>query len=57
MGVALVAIPHQEVEIVKEPDAVANELTVPIDIRRKGKNEHMKIIEWENDKHVACHSE
>ena len=40
-------------EIAKELDSVLNELTVPVDIRRKGENEHVKIIEWKNDKHVA----
>ena len=44
-------------EITKELGSDANELTIPVDVRRKGKNEHMKIIGWENDKHVACHSE
>ena len=41
----------------KEPGSVANKLTIPVDVRRKGKIKHMKIIGWENDKHVACHSE
>ena len=44
-------------EIAKEPDSVVNELTIPVDARRKVKNEHVKIIEQENDKHLACHSE
>ena len=44
-------------EIAKELGSVANELTIPDDIRRKGKNEHVKIIGWENDKQVGCHSE
>ena len=49
--------PHQKVEIVKELGPVGNELTVAVDMRRKGKNEHAKIIGWENDKHIACHPE
>ena len=40
-----------------EPGSVANEITVPGDIRRKGNNEHKKINGWENVKHVTCHSE
>ena len=36
---------------------VENELTVPPDVRRKGKNEHLKINGWVNGRHIACHSE
>ena len=35
-------------EIAKELGSVANETTVPVDIRRKGRNEHEKINGWEN---------
>ena len=44
-------------QIAKELGSVANELTIPADVRRKGKNDHEKINVWENGKHVTCHSE
>ena len=45
-----------EGENAKELGSVANVITVPVDVRRKGKM-HEKIKECENDKHVTCHSE
>ena len=40
-----------------EPSSVANEITIPVDVRKKGKNEHEKITGWKNGKHVTCHAE
>ena len=40
---ASVAITTSGREIAKELGSVANDITVPVDIRRKGKNEHEKI--------------
>ena len=48
---------HVRKEIAKELDSVENEITLPVDVRSKGKNEHEKINGWENGKHVTCHSE
>ena len=44
-------------EIAKELGSVANELTIPVDVRRKVKNELVKINGWENGKQVAYYSE
>ena len=44
---ASVAITTSGMEIAMELGSIANELTIPADIRRKGKNEHRKINGWE----------
>ena len=58
MGVASSSNYHiRKTEIAKELGSVANQITVQVDLMRKGKNEHEKINGWENGKHVTCHSE
>ena len=44
MGIASVAITYQVEEIAKELGSVANEITVLVDVMRKEKNEHKKIM-------------
>ena len=34
-----------------EPDFVVSLTTVPVDVKRKEKNEHVRIIVWENGKY------
>ena len=36
-----------------EQDFVVIYTTIPVDVKRKEKNEHVKIILWENDKHFS----
>ena len=40
-----------------ELGSVANELTIPVEVTRKGQNEQTKVNWWENGKHMAFYSE
>ena len=44
-------------EIAKELGSVANEITIPVEIKIKWKSEQEKTNGWENDKQLSCHSE
>ena len=57
MGMASVAITTSGMGNCKKPGSVANEITIPVNIRSKGENEHKKINRWENGKQFTHHSE
>ena len=53
MGVASVAITTLgNAEIAKELGSVANEITIPVDIKLKRKSEQEKTNGWESDKQI-----
>ena len=57
MGVESVTITKSGVEIAKELCSVANEITIPDDLKLKRKSVQETTNGQESDKQLTCHSE